>query len=405
MAKSSRKPGSRKPYPDFPLTRHRNGQWCKKIRGKIYYFGTDADKALELYRLQCDDLFAGRTPRQSPDDLTVEDVCNLFLESKKQLVASRRLSQRTWDSYRHVCQRAGRVLGNLIAASVAPADFDRLYTDIAGTCKTLKAIDSTVNMCRLPFSWAYKEARLLEHPLHFGPLLKRVSRREMRRDRALRRHENGKMMFEPEEVRAILAAAPVHIRTMVWLGINCGFGNADVGSLMEQDLDLDGRWVHLPRSKSGEERRCPLWPQTAYAIKQSVANRPTAADRQHDSLVFLTQRGNPWHSDRPGIRCPLSHAFGKLLDALGLRRGGRNFYALRHTFQTIAEDGTRDVPAVRSIMGHIDPTMAAEYREQIADDRLYACTDAVGDWLMTARDVEELRTPPEGDTTDNAPHS
>jgi hypothetical protein len=25
-----------KPYPDFPLTAHPVGQWCKKIRGKIH---------------------------------------------------------------------------------------------------------------------------------------------------------------------------------------------------------------------------------------------------------------------------------------------------------------------------------------------------------------------------------
>ncbi len=382
MAKSSRKIGGRKPYPDFPLTPHRNGQWCKKIRGKLYYFGKDSEQALELYRLQCDDLHAGRTPRQSPDDLTVEDICNLFLEAKKQLVASGRLAQRTWDSYRHVCKRVSRVLGNLVAASVKPVDFDRLYSDIAQSCRTLKAIDSTVNMCRLPFSWAYKEARLLEHPIHFGGLLKRVSRREIRRDRVKRRHEEGRMMFEPAEIRTILAAATVHVRAMVWLAVNCGFGNADVGSLMLQDLDLKGKWVHLPRSKSGEERRCPLWPQTVHAIRQSLANRPTSADRQHDDVVFVTQRGNPWHSDRQGIRSPLSHTFGKLLDLLNLRRTGRNFYALRHTFQTVAENGTKDVPAIRTIMGHADPSMSGEYREHVADERLLACVHAVRDWLM-----------------------
>src|SRR6266568_4740776 len=28
-----------KPYPAFPLTAHPAGYWCKKIRGKIHYFG------------------------------------------------------------------------------------------------------------------------------------------------------------------------------------------------------------------------------------------------------------------------------------------------------------------------------------------------------------------------------
>jgi hypothetical protein len=82
--RESRKP--RRPYADYPLTPHSNGQFCKKIRGKIHYFGADPDKALELYRLQCDGLHAGRTPRRSPDDLTVEDICNLYLECERQLV-------------------------------------------------------------------------------------------------------------------------------------------------------------------------------------------------------------------------------------------------------------------------------------------------------------------------------
>jgi hypothetical protein len=28
-----------KPYPEFPLSLHPAGCWCKKIRGKVHYFG------------------------------------------------------------------------------------------------------------------------------------------------------------------------------------------------------------------------------------------------------------------------------------------------------------------------------------------------------------------------------
>ncbi len=54
-----------KPYPDFPLTAHPCGQWCKKIRGHLYYFGpwSDPDGALKTYFERKDDLHAGRTPR------------------------------------------------------------------------------------------------------------------------------------------------------------------------------------------------------------------------------------------------------------------------------------------------------------------------------------------------------
>lgn len=33
----------------FPLTLHLTGQYCKKIKGKLYYFGSDKKLALQRY--------------------------------------------------------------------------------------------------------------------------------------------------------------------------------------------------------------------------------------------------------------------------------------------------------------------------------------------------------------------
>src|SRR5262245_14706528 len=73
-----------KPYPDFPLTAHPARQWCKKIRGKIHYFGPwdDPDGALKKYLEQKDALHAGRKPREDSDGVTIKELANRFLNAK-----------------------------------------------------------------------------------------------------------------------------------------------------------------------------------------------------------------------------------------------------------------------------------------------------------------------------------
>src|SRR5215831_9152488 len=93
-----------KPYPDFPLTPHPAGVWCKKLRGQLHYFGPwdDPDAALKKYLEEKDDLHAGRAPRRDQDAVTMKDVSNAFLNAKKESVKSGELSSRTWDDYKAV---------------------------------------------------------------------------------------------------------------------------------------------------------------------------------------------------------------------------------------------------------------------------------------------------------------
>jgi hypothetical protein len=79
----------RNPYPDCPLTPRPTGRWCKKIKGKLWYFGTIGDwqAALENYKTQIVDILAGRTPEaRTKDGLRLLDLCNRWLHHQRQLV-------------------------------------------------------------------------------------------------------------------------------------------------------------------------------------------------------------------------------------------------------------------------------------------------------------------------------
>src|SRR5262249_17933157 len=88
-----------KPYPEFPLTAHPAGYWCKKIRGKLHYFGpwADPDAALAKYLAQKDALHAGRKPREDLEGATVKDLCNQFLNAKAASRDAGELAPRSWQ--------------------------------------------------------------------------------------------------------------------------------------------------------------------------------------------------------------------------------------------------------------------------------------------------------------------
>ena len=78
-----------KPSKDYPLTPHGNGQWCKKIKGKVWFFGTwdDPQAALEKYVDEKDDILAGRDPKRlSQSGTKLVDLVNRFLTDRQQKV-------------------------------------------------------------------------------------------------------------------------------------------------------------------------------------------------------------------------------------------------------------------------------------------------------------------------------
>lgn len=433
-AKSTRKQRSRKsaidrpekPYPEFPLGPANNGCWQKKIKGNIHYFGRwgkivkgkmerlpyepSWQGALGLYKAQADDLQAGRKPREKGEGLTVGDLRGRFLTAKSRALDAGEITARTYFEYRATADRLLGLFGeNRLVSDLASDDFETLRADVAKTWGPVR-LGNEVQRVRTVFKYAY-ESGLIDSPVRFGSQFKKPAKRVLRKHRAT----NGKKLFAAPEIRALLDGASPQLRAMILLGINCGFGNADVASLPVTDLDLVTGWVDFPRPKTGVSRRCPLWPETIEALKAAIAKRPLPKDLADSDQVFITKYGHRWvraHGEKHTPVDSVLQEFGKLLDrprcpscgALQanatpekcgkcdwkpaekqtwgtIRHEGIGFYALRHTFRTIA-DATKDFPAIRLIMGHADDSIDDTYREGLDNSRLQAVADHVRAWLF-----------------------
>ncbi len=379
-----------KPYPEFPLTANGNGQWSKKIRGKVYYFGPWADPqaALNEYLDVKDDLYAGRKPRPR-GGFTILDLCNHFLAAKERQRDGGEITPRTFHDYHRVCERVLEVIDrNRLVEDLDTEDFGKLRENLAQTLGPV-SLGNEISRVRVLFNFAFNDGHI-DRPVRFGTVFKRPTKQVLRRERK----KKGPRMFEADEIRKILEAAEGQLEAMVLLGINCGFGNHDCASLPQAAVDLKAGWIDYPRPKTGIDRRVPLWSETVKALRQALDCRPQPKNEADNGLVFITKYGQRWVRTKVSTKSPptedspgklvasdsIAQEIRKLTKTLGLK-GGRNFYALRHTFETIGGDA-KDQIAVDAIMGHVREDMASLYRERISDDRLRAVVNHVRGWLF-----------------------
>ncbi|MSQ94593.1 MAG: site-specific integrase [Gemmataceae bacterium] len=376
----------KKPDKTYPLFAHNNGQWCKKVRQKLHFFGVWADpqNALERWLDEKDDLLAGRVPRSRhlDDAPALRDLVNQFLTTKSALRENGELSIHTWNAYHDICERVVEAFGrDRLLTDLLPEDFEHLRTRWARTWGPVR-LGSEINRTRVVFNYAYKNG-LIDKPMRFGEGFRRPSQKTLR----LARAEKGPKMFEADELRRMIDSAGVPMRAMLLLAINAALGNNDVAQLPTTALDHERGWLTFPRPKTGIMRRCPLWPVTVQALRDWLTQRPAPKKPEDADLVFLTKRGNGWSKNAADR--PVTHECRKLLDRLEIK-GSRNFYAIRHTFETIGGE-SRDQVAVDAIMGHVDASMAAHYRERISDERLLAVTEHVRRWLFAVGDKKRAK--------------
>ena len=142
---------------------------------------------------------------------------------------------------------------------------------------------------------------------------------------------------------------------MILLGVNCGFGNGDCGTLPVSALDLDGAWVNYPRPKTAIQRRCPLWPETVWRCGPGLPFAPNRRAKRTRACCSLPSTARVGIKTRPTI--PSQKKCGSCW--MSWASTGRASVSTRWRDMTeTVGGGCKDQVAVNALMGHVDSTMA-----------------------------------------------
>ena len=353
-AKSKRKRRSDK----FPLSLHPTRQYCKKIRDKLYYFGSDKKLALDRYLEQAACLHAGKLPKpkSAAAGLSIKTFCNLYLDHQESRAVVGEIKLRhVHDQISLLKSFVGFVGQQRSVEDISTVDLQNYRKKLIKAGKSPNTINNRMAAVKAMYSWA-----LDNEIIESSPRLKAVKKiKPPRRDRPT---------FTVAQVRALLENAHSQMKAMIWLGLNCGFGCTDCAELRWKNVDLEGGRVSLPRGKTGIDRNLPLWPETVHALREV----PRSGE-----LVFYTRRGNPWVRAEENVGKDgeekykrvdtVGKEFSKTIKRAGIQvPKGVGFYTLRRTAATIAAH-SGDPFAVQKLLGHADVKMASTYVQNISE--------------------------------------
>jgi integrase len=342
----------------FPLTLHPTGQYCKKIKGKLYYFGSNKELAFASYLEEAAYLHLGKgIRRQSTGDaLSLKMFCNLYLEHQESRTAIGEVKLRHVYDQTLILRSFVKFVGpNRPVSAISTIDLQNYRTKLIKESKTASTINNHISSIKAMYNWA------LENDIANNiPNLKAVKKITIAK--------NDKPTFTMPQIRELLQNSSAQMKAMIWLALNCGFGCTDCAQLKWKNLDLQNSRVDFPRGKTGIDRNLPLWPETVQALKETP---------KKGELVFYTRKGNPWvrtirGTDNDGADKyvkddAVTKEFSKVIRKAGiLKQKGVGFYTLRRTAATwTARSG--DPFAVQKLLGHANLKMASIYVQDVSE--------------------------------------
>jgi integrase len=337
---------------DRKLTRRKDGRYVCKVNGKPEYFGRDEDEAIERLRKRLAELSEPGEPTGERRLSIGRLLCDFMAQAKASHDATGKPNAEVLKRYKAVCDKFAAVLipdpRNVpLLADLDEADYQRLAIVLnrrkSGKLYKPSTRQQYITIAQMILKYA-ADRHWLE-PVKYRKALKGPSKAE----KLAHLEERGELLFTPEQIAQLLNATDGPLHTAILLGINCAYGPTDIQKLTARYIVKEGgaTWLTFPRPKTGERRRCPLWPETAEALEQCFPWELTALGIWKDFTALMDRL---WGKDREFPN-------------------GTGFYNLRRSFAVIASEVSPD-HVIKKIMGHDDATtnMTGRYRQGIMPD-------------------------------------
>jgi len=362
--------------PDFPLTVHPRGQWAKRVRGKLRYFGPlgDPEGAVALWAHEKDHLLAGMTPPGCAHGLSVKELLAAHLADVEDRIAAGKLSPRTRGEYA-VLPRFFRKasLMSLPANRLGPQQFAVLQRAIEQSGRRLSSQKAVIVSIRTVFNWGQRMG--LVKGVDFGPRFTAPSINAIEAERDARAPSR---FIDRDLIQAALDAASPRLTVVILLGINCGFYPSDSATIPRTRIHLDCPipFHDFRRVKNGSRRMAALWPETVTAIRDySDWHRHGRNTQEH--CLLLTKDGRAMTAQNGSAQ--LSEDFKQVV-ALP---AGVGLGSLRHTYATVI-DTVPDQAMIDLTMGHASKSLQKRVYRQLNMrelPRLKVLADTVRSWL------------------------
>ena len=143
----------------FPLTLHPTGQFCKKIKGKIYYFGSNRTEALQNYLKKATVLHGGTNVFKIlvSDNMTLKQICDMYLSFQFSKLQANDLTVNHYNEQVGSLNRFMTFLGrNIEIKDISTIDLQNYKRRIQQSHLSVSMLNLHISIMKALFHWARK---------------------------------------------------------------------------------------------------------------------------------------------------------------------------------------------------------------------------------------------------------